>query len=240
MKLRPYQQAARAAIASEWHAGRVKTLLVLPTGCHAIRQRLLLADGSTKAVEEINYQDMLMGDDGKPRHILHIKKGTGDLYKVVPIKGKPFVVTGDHKLTLRRTNESNCPRYPSERHGGEIVDVSVSEWLMWSRWKKHIHKLIRSNAIDDFGNQSETTINPYFLGILLGDGSLVNGVVSVTTQDPEVVEEIDRQCEKYGLEYRIEPAGKANTYIFRNRQKWQHSQFKKDLKALGVLKSLLV
>lgn len=235
MKLRPYQEEARRAIESEWHEGTAKTLLVLPTGCHATGQRLLLADGSTKAVEYISYQDMLMGDDGKPRHILHITHGIGDLYKVVPVKGKAFIVTGDHKLTLRHTNETCSPKYPSERHGGEIVDVSVSEWLTWSKWKKHIHKIIRSSAIDDFGNHTETTVDPYFLGILLGDGSLVNGVVSVTTQDSEVVEEIDRQCEKYGLEYRIEPAGKANTYIFRNRQKWQHSQFKKDLKALGVL-----
>jgi len=155
VELRPYQEEARHAIESEWHEGRAKTLLVLPTGCHATGQRLLLADGSTKAVEYISYQDMLMGDDGKPRHILHITHGIGDLYKVVPVKGKAFIVTGDHKLTLRRTNETRSPKYPSERHGGEIVDVPVSEWLTWSKWEKHIHKLIRLNSIN------ETTNNPY-------------------------------------------------------------------------------
>ena len=33
MELRPYQQAAMAAVQAEWQAGRRKTLLVLPTGC---------------------------------------------------------------------------------------------------------------------------------------------------------------------------------------------------------------
>lgn len=33
MELRPYQQAARDAIADEWDVGHRKTLLVLPTGC---------------------------------------------------------------------------------------------------------------------------------------------------------------------------------------------------------------
>lgn len=33
MKLRPYQEEARAAVWAEWEQGRGKTLLVLPTGC---------------------------------------------------------------------------------------------------------------------------------------------------------------------------------------------------------------
>ena len=33
MKLRDYQEEARAAIANEWEKGVKKTLLVLPTGC---------------------------------------------------------------------------------------------------------------------------------------------------------------------------------------------------------------
>ena len=33
MELRPYQKAAVQAVEEEWHKGRNKTLLVLPTGC---------------------------------------------------------------------------------------------------------------------------------------------------------------------------------------------------------------
>lgn len=33
MELRPYQQASRLAVESEWEQGVQKTLLVLPTGC---------------------------------------------------------------------------------------------------------------------------------------------------------------------------------------------------------------
>jgi len=33
MELRPYQQAARTAVESEWDSGNTRTLLVLPTGC---------------------------------------------------------------------------------------------------------------------------------------------------------------------------------------------------------------
>ena len=52
MKLRKYQEEARQAVHEQWETVD-KTLLVLPTGCHARGERLLMADGTTKAVEEM-------------------------------------------------------------------------------------------------------------------------------------------------------------------------------------------
>ena len=49
MKLRDYQEEAREAVQAEWEKGNKRTLLVLPTGCHAIGEKLLLADGKIKA-----------------------------------------------------------------------------------------------------------------------------------------------------------------------------------------------
>ena len=140
--LRPYQAEAKDAILQEWAEGRKRTLLVLPTGCHAVGQRLMMADGSFQAVENIQVGDLLMGPDGTPRTVLHRTEGEGAYYRVMPVKGDPFVVTGDHKLTLVRTSEARNPRFPSEKHGGELIDVTVAEWLTWSKNRKHLYKLI--------------------------------------------------------------------------------------------------
>ena len=77
MELRPYQNEAVRAVEGEWEQGRTKTLLVLPTGCHAAGEKLLMADGETKEVESINIGDKLMGPDGTPRTVLYKKEGTG-------------------------------------------------------------------------------------------------------------------------------------------------------------------
>ena len=74
MKLRKYQEEARQAVHEQWE-GVDKTLLVLPTGCHARGERLLMADGTTKAVEEIAMRDRLLGGDRKPRAVLHQTNG---------------------------------------------------------------------------------------------------------------------------------------------------------------------
>ena len=219
MKLRDYQEEAREAVQAEWEKGNKRTLLVLPTGCHAIGEKLLLADGKIKAVEDITENDKLIGSDGLARNILHIQTGEKTLYKITPRKGESFIVTSDHKLTLVRTNEKSRNIYPSDKLGGQVIDVTVAEWLSWSKNKKHIYKLLRSGAIEQFENSDEgkVTIDPYFLGVLLGDGEIKNSI-SITTMDEEIVEEIKQQCEKYEMTYRTESSGKATTYIFQSGQ----------------------
>lgn len=213
MELRPYQAEAVEAVLGEWEGGRRRTLLVLPTGCHDACQKILMADGCTKTADNIEVGDMLMGPDGAPRTVLALHRGEDDMFRIVPRKGAPFRVNGDHVLSLVGTNQASAPVYPSERTDGKIVDVTVRDYLGWSKWHRHIHKLYRSPLIERFdGNDgSDVTVDPYFLGVLLGDGEVKNGL-SVTTMDDEIVKEVGRQCEKYDMTTREEPAGRAVTY----------------------------
>lgn len=102
MELRPYQAEAKDAINKAFAEGIKRTLLVLPTGCHKKGEKVLLANGRSIKVEDVKVGDKLLGADGTVRNVLHLTKGVGDLYKVTPIKGKPFIVSEDHKLTLDR------------------------------------------------------------------------------------------------------------------------------------------
>lgn len=233
MELRPYQVEAIKAIETEW-GDRNRTLLVLPTGCHALHEKLLLANGEIKAVEDIHVGDNLMGFDGTARKVLHKTIGHGALYRIIPVKGEPFIVSRDHKLTLVRTSEKKTPKYPCQRRGGELVDVAINEYLTWSSNKKHLHKLIRCEGVEEFEQhpREELPIDPYFLGVLLGDGSMINSV-SVTTMDAEVVSEITKQATKRSLKLRTVPAGKAKTYFFAGAEGVTNS-FIKDLRALRL------
>lgn len=236
MQLRPYQQEARTAIHKEWSEGRRKTLLVLPTGCHAKGERVLLANGQKVKVESIKQGDELLGSDGKPRTVLAVHNGVDDLYKVVPVKGEPFIVNSSHILSLVQTNQSSNPKFPSEMSGGRIVDVSINEWINWSKWKKHIHKLYRSEAIETFpyNDGSSLTIDPYFLGVLLGDGDITHGV-NITTMDNEVKDVIQKQAKEYGYTIRREPSGKAETLFLRSGEKGcKGAKLTRQLKLLGL------
>ena len=155
--LRPYQQEAKQAILNSWDEGFRKTLLVLPTGCHAVGERLLMADGTVRAVENIAKGDHLLGADGKPRTVLRRHTGYDLLYRVTPENGESFLVTGDHKLTLGKNEK--------------LTDVTVMEWLSWNEEKRSKYLLIRSGCISDFPDSRNEPLRvlPYFMGILLSD-----------------------------------------------------------------------
>ena len=235
MELRPYQVEAKQAILSEWSEGHRKTLLVLPTGCHAKGENVLLADGRSKKVEDVQVGDQLLSADGKTRNVLVLHRGESLMYRIVPIKGEPFTVTKDHTLTLIRTRECRNPQHPSQRHAGELVDVTVAEWLRWSERKKHLHKLIRSGAIQSFPahRNARTEIDPYFLGVILGDGCIVHGV-SVTTPDKEIRHVIFHQADVWNLRLRTEPAGKATTYFLVSERGRRSNRLIKALRRLRL------
>ena len=201
IRLRPYQAEAVQALLSgltrpreegHWHLAAV-----LPTGCHRIGQRVLMADGATSAVEDVVEGDLLMGPDGSPRRVLRLCRGEAEMYEIRPNKGEPWVVNADHVLTLIETRASRAGKHPSER-GGNVRDVTVREWLGWSKWRKHTHKLFRSGV--DFPARNEPVLDPYMLGIILGDGSLsVPYRISIATVDPEIAEAIQVFARQHGL-----------------------------------------
>lgn len=236
MELRPYQAEAVEAVGAEWSAGRRSTLLVLPTGCHARGERVMAANGRSMLVEDVKVGDRLMGPDGKPRTVLLLHQGVDDLYRIEPVKGDPFVVNAGHMLSLVRTREKSNPEYPSQMMAGSTCDVAVSDWLGWSKWRKHVHKLYRCRGVERFEGNDGTglTVDPYFLGVLLGDGS-VKGQISVTTMDDEVKAEVARRAGEYGMTLRSEPAGRAETLIMRSGSMGPTGgRLHRELRALGV------
>jgi superfamily II DNA or RNA helicase len=208
MMLRPRQKlfVERSIAALDAHGN---ALGVAPTGCHAPGTPILMFDGSIRKVETIAVGELLMGPDGSARHVLELHRGEDEMIEIRPIKGDAFVVNPDHILTLVRTNEGsrNRPR----RHDGELIDIAVREWLRASASFRHAHKLLRLPV--DFPPRDAPTLDPYFLGVLIGDGSTINDV-SVTTPDAEIAECLFAHAEKLGLSVRVDqlPDNAANTY----------------------------
>lgn len=190
-------QVALARAVDAAIGGRKHLFAEAPTGCHAAGQGILMFDGSIKAVEDVVEGDKLMGPDNEPRIVLSLARGKQEMVDVVPVKGTTWRVNIDHILTLVRTEEGLTNRRKS--HGGETVDVTVREVLNWSKNKRHMHKLFRASA--DFSKTLRSfKLKPYFLGMLLGDGSLSHeNSIQITTTDFELVYEIRKTAKSFGL-----------------------------------------
>lgn len=144
-------------------------------GCHPAGTRVMRADGSCVPVETIQVGDRLMGMDGCARTVLRLIRGHGAMFKVTPTKGAAFYVNGDHILTLVGSKYA--------RINGKIIDVAVNELTDYHRKN---FKLFRAPVARFERPSVDLPLDPYFLGVLLGDGTFNESPVSVSKPDAEI------------------------------------------------------
>lgn len=220
-ELRPYQAQALENLRNEVRRGNKRPLLVSPTGCHAKGQGILMFDGSVRLVEEVDTGDLLMGPDSTPRQVTRLCRGFGDMYRIKPVKGKPFIINSEHILTLIHTVSGN------------LTDISVNDYLSWNITKKHTHKLLRCQV--EFAERKNLIIEPYFLGLLLGDGCLTHGA-AVAKPGQFILEEMNHQAEMHGLKVRTAWRSENNSthFITKGYKGNGENQLLQKLRSIGI------
>jgi hypothetical protein len=92
---------------------------------------VLLYSGKIVKASQITNGDLLMGPDSTPRQVSNCHCGYGPLYKVIPIKGDPWICNQDHILTLIHTQTN------------QIIDISLQDYINSNKTFKHEHKLFK-------------------------------------------------------------------------------------------------
>ena len=231
--LRDYQEGP-----CELALNRQRGVIQAGTGCHAAGQGLLMFDGSIKKVEDIVVGDLLMGPDSTSREVLALVRGKGRMVRIIPTKGTTFDVNEDHVLTLVRTNkskyQSDKTQYVSKRKNGEIVDVKVSDYLQWSKKKRHLYKLFRPGEVKF--RDKKFPLDPYLVGLFIGDGCITNSaILSCAKKDVEIEAYYRDIAKKYLVGVRYKKDG-PNVFGLRmtNGSRWKNNAVLDGLKELGL------
>ena len=175
--LRPHQSQGIAMLRKSIAEGNKRIVVQMPTGsgkCLGFGTPVLMSDGTIKPVECVKVGDRLASPTGQPRTVLSLARGREQLFRVIPVKGDPYVVNASHLLSLRRTPSRDVVTLSSGERitpDQDMVIVRSDVFYQSNNHAKHILKGWRA-AIDTFEGQSkELSIPPYILGIWLGDGS---------------------------------------------------------------------
>lgn len=146
--------------------------------CHRKGTKVLMYSGELRSVEDILPGDLLMGPDSLPRTVLGTTKGRSLIYNVSQNRGITYGVNEDHVLSLQ---------YSGAAHGyttGDVINISVKDYL--SKSSEFRNKLKGYKAAVEFPQRNDLLIEPYFLGLWLGCGSV--GRPDITSFDFEVVD----------------------------------------------------
>ena len=179
-----------------------------------------------KPMGEIKVGDTVMSSDGRVQNVIGVyPQGKRPYYKVVTNDGAETYCDIDHIWNVRNSNGNSrkagwrnmttrqmlekgiiCPQTPRETVTGRSAtpryEIPVCGAIQYS--------------------EKEFSVDPYILGVLIGDGSLVGSVALFGNPDidKEISEEVERRLpEGYSLTKRTEPACPQYLITVANREK---------------------
>lgn len=206
--------------------------------CFSPGTRVVMSDGTTKAVEAIRVGDTLVDPWSNITSVVETHSGVGDIYRVEHKDGRFYDVSAEHLLALKKN--CNGPRLPSSvkqylDQNGHVV-IPVKDYVQLKKWEKNLLAGFIADAVTFHGCNS-LPVCPYFVGLWLGDGTV--GGLDITTMDSEVVDYVHQIASDYGMVVRryAKPNNKAATYRLISGRRGPRSKhvLLNDMRKLGLI-----
>ena len=141
---------------------------------------VLLADGTWRAMGDLRFGDELASVDGAPNWVAAIhERGQRQVYRVTLSDGRSTEACAEHLWQVK---------YRDWQEPRVVTTLQLSEMLAR---KRYIGRLSIDRVSGHFG-RADLPLDPYVLGALLGDGTLLGATPKLTSADPALVEMV--QC----------------------------------------------
>lgn len=194
--------------------------------CLCYGTEILMFNGEKKEVQNIKPGELIMGDDSTPRTILNTCEGEEEMYEIVPHKGEPFTVNKSHILSLKFSSYGAIHKrgnsfdvkwfdgdlmkskaFPSKNDADiyvsqlppNVFDIPLEKYLAYSKSIKHCLKSYWAPVNYPY---QEVTLDPYFLGLWLGDGNSNSPLITT----------IDMEIENFMIEFAEKENVNLNVY----------------------------
>ncbi|KAF9543687.1 Pre-mRNA-processing-splicing factor 8 [Mortierella hygrophila] len=192
--------------------------------CFSADTRLLRADGTPVAAPDVRVGDALLGDDGTPRTVNKIVTGQDHLFEI-RIHGdvQPLTVTNNHilcfKKSSRRTPEDAETAATESASGADnlakeqLFEMTVDEYLALPESSQKTLLLYQASSIPfQSPDDDNLDIEPYFLGLWLGD-NIRSNATTVNNHEGPVMSYLEDYASRLGLQLASSPGHLAHRLI---------------------------
>ncbi len=177
--------------------------------CQPVATPVLTPDGF-RPIGSLTVGDLVIGSGGKPTPVIGVyPQGEKDIYRVTTQDGASTLASGDHLWAVATRDD---------RRRGKPLRVLTTRDMIGNLRANHYHRyeLPLHSAPVCFPHR-EMPMDPYALGLLLGDGCLTGTTTpSFATGDPELAYELKRRLP--GNEVR--PVGGPNYHLSQLTSPW--------------------
>jgi|GEM_PF-2749288 len=173
--------------------GRLYGILGSPGSgkCHGKGTKILMFDGTIKNVEDVCVGDLLMGDDSSPRTVLSLARGRETLYKINQKNGDDYVINESHILSLKGSSATK-----DQYKYGQVFDIPLLEYLNKG---VDFKKRVKGYKVPVEFSKKHLEIDPYILGVWIGDGTTSKPQFTIAKQDVELIEDIQGWADSKNL-----------------------------------------
>lgn len=197
--------------------------------CFARGTRVWMHDGRLMPIEEVTAGEAVLGVDGRPKKVAETHRGVGALFRVRQSNGMEYVTNGAHELVLRCGRGTESKRFPE----GAVVEMAVRDFtaLPPSLQKK----LYGFRGAAEFDPGSAMPLDPYLLGVWLGDGTSDAARLTINNEDAELLEHL-RASFPLAAFHQYKPGAQTVILSTHTRAAFKRpNDFLAGLRALGVI-----
>jgi phosphate starvation-inducible protein PhoH len=173
---------------------------------------LILTENGFKTMSEIKLNDNIYSMTGNLTKVVGVfPQGLKDIYKVIFTDDSSTECCEEHLWLTKSSKERN---YHSNYTIRQLKDMKDN--LVTGNDKRRNYSIPVTNAINF--NQQNISINPYIMGLLLGDGCFVAPNIRLTTNDDEIIDNVNKLIDKDYKLIKI-PSGKYEySFIKKDKQ----------------------
>lgn len=151
-----------------------------PYECLKFGTEVIMDDGSIRKIEDIKLGEYVMGPDGTPRRVLERHTGVDNMYRIKAGSGcDDQIVNSKHSIYYKQKYHFKNSLLSKLQTPVDIIKEDSEK-----SYCKRLRYLERADEIN-LDRHKQLLIDPYFLGLWLGDGTKNKAVI--TNEDPEVI-----------------------------------------------------
>jgi replicative DNA helicase len=165
--------------------------------------KVVLYNGQVKLVYELTINDLLMGDDSRPRQLLKktkVARENTELYRLKQNKGCPYILNKDNYITIKvsrlRPTETTTKVMNKDYTKNDCLDIRLSDYRSMSKRRQLDFKGYKTGV--DFDHQP-LCFDPYLFGLWIIDSATFTNEFTVMNID--ILEECFNICQRYRMSF---------------------------------------
>jgi phosphate starvation-inducible protein PhoH/intein/homing endonuclease len=167
-------------------AAKLEDSLGALPGCQPLYSKVLTPSG-WRLMGELVVGDKVVAHDGTHVDILGIfPKGIKKTFEITTTEGQKTITCDDHLWFTKTTND-----YKHGKAGSIKSTKMIRDSLLDGTAKNQLNHTIPRAEKVSFNNPSEMPLNPYLLGVLLGDGSIKTSI-NFSSIDFDIIDKISK------------------------------------------------